>query len=182
VAARAPRDPSAKGPAETILSSLEKMRLSATDLLESENAIRRLVALYSDAVTHLDAARAASIYTEDGCVSIAGNEIVGRTAIEDGMRQTFSAFTLLQLIAHGGLIDVTGDRARARWSTVEVAIRRDSKDLHCIFGRYEDELVRLAEGWRFKKRSFTLAGRALLNVSKLQLNPGFTSALRFCPL
>jgi hypothetical protein len=145
--------------------------------VEDENAIRRLVAFYSDAVTHLDAARAASIYTEDGCVFIAGTEIVGRPAIEDGMRQTFSAFELLQLIAHGGLITVDGDRARARWSTIELAVRRESTELSCIFGRYDDELVRLPEGWRFKKRSFTLAGRALLDTAKLQLNSAFASAL-----
>jgi len=144
--------------------------------IRDEQAIRRLVALYSDAVTHLDAARAASIYAADGCVSIAGNEIVGRPAIEEGMRQTFASFALLQLIAHGGLIAVEGDRARARWSTIELAVRRDSTDLNCIFGRYEDELVRLPEGWRFRKRSFTLAGRALLDTVKLQLNSGFASA------
>lgn len=145
--------------------------------IEDENAIRRLVALYSDAVTHLDAARAASIYTEDGCVSIAGSEIVGRTAIEEGIRRTFCTFALLQLIAHGGLIDIDGNCARARWSTIELAVRRESTDLNCIFGRYEDELVRLPEGWRFKKRSFTLAGRTLLQATKLQLNSGFASAL-----
>jgi uncharacterized protein (TIGR02246 family) len=145
--------------------------------VEDENAIRRLVALYSDAVTHLDAARAASTYTEDGCVSVAGTAIVGRTAIEEGMRQTFSAFALLQLIAHGGLIAVDGDHARARWSTIELTVRRESTDLNCIFGRYEDELVRLPEGWRFKKRSFTMAGRTLLETAKLQLNSGFFSAL-----
>jgi hypothetical protein len=142
--------------------------------VEDENAIRRLVAFYSDAVTHLDASRAASIYTHDGCISVAGTEIIGQSAIEEGMRQTFSAFALLQLIAHGGLIDVDGDRARARWSTIELAVRRESMELSCIFGRYEDELVRLAEGWRFKRRTFTLAGRALLDAAKLQLNTGFT--------
>jgi ketosteroid isomerase-like protein len=145
--------------------------------VEDENAIRRLVAFYSDAVTHLDAAQAASIYTEDGCISVAGTAIVGRSAIEEGMRQTFSAFELLQLIAHGGLIAIDGDHAKARWSTIVLAVRRESTHLSCIFGRYEDELVRLAEGWRFKKRSFILAGRTLLETAKLQLNTGFASAL-----
>ena len=142
--------------------------------VDDENAIRRLVAYYSDAVTHLDATRAASVYTNDGCIFIAGTQIMGQSAIEEGMRKTFSAFALLQLIAHGGLISVDGDRARARWSTIELTVRRESTDLSCIFGRYEDELVRLPEGWRFQKRSFTLAGRVLLDVVKLQLNSAFT--------
>jgi len=141
--------------------------------IDDENAIRRLVAFYSDAVTHLDATRAAAVYTDDGCIFIAGTGIVGRSAIEEGMRQTFSAFALLQLIAHAGLITLDGDRANARWSTIELAVRRESTDLSCIFGRYEDELVRLPVGWRFKRRSFTLAGRALIDAAKLQLNSGF---------
>lgn len=150
-----------------------------TSLAQDESDIRRLVAFYSDAVTHLDAARAASVYTDDGCVSIAGAELVGRAAIEQGMRESFSAFALLQLIAHAGLIDVEGDRARARWSTIEFTVRRQATDLNCIFGRYEDDLVRLPEGWRFKRRTFTLAGRTLVETSKLQLNDGFGSAFQF---
>jgi uncharacterized protein (TIGR02246 family) len=141
--------------------------------IEDDAAIRRLVAFYSDAVTQLDAARAASIYADDGCVSIAGAELYGRAAIEEGMRQSFSAFALLQLIAHGGLVDVDGDTATARWSTIELAVRRDATEMSCIFGCYEDDMVRLPEGWRFKKRSFTLAGRTLLPMAKLQLNPDF---------
>jgi uncharacterized protein (TIGR02246 family) len=145
--------------------------------LADENAIRALTAYYSDAVSHLDAARAASIYAEDGGVVIAGAELRGRAAIEQGMRQSFAAFDLLQLIAHGGVIEVTGDTARARWSTVELTIKRGAKDLGVIFGRYEDDLVRLPAGWRFARRSFTMAGRTLIETAKTQLNPEFVKGL-----
>lgn len=141
--------------------------------LVDEDAIRRITALYGDAVTHLDARRAASVYTEDGCVSIAGHEIVGRTAIEDGMRESFAAFSLLQLIEHGGTIRLNGEDADARWSTIELTIRSGSQDLNVIFGRYEDRLVRSAEGWRFRHRRFTLAGRVQLPAARLQMNPDF---------
>jgi ketosteroid isomerase-like protein len=144
---------------------------------DDEKAIRALTAYYSDAVTHLDAARAASIYAEDGCVSIAGAAIHGRAAIEDGMRQSFAAFDLLQLIEHGGLVEADGDTARARWSTIELTIKRGGKDLNIIFGRYEDELVRLTEGWRFKRRSFTMGGRAQIEAAKVQVNPEFVRGL-----
>lgn len=145
--------------------------------LQDENAIRALTAYYSDAITRLDAVRAASIYAEDGCVSIAGAELYGRQAIEEGMRQSFAAFDLLQLIAHGGVIAVNGDTARACWSTVELTIKRGAKDLGVIFGRYEDELVRLAAGWRFKRRSFTMGGRTQIETAKTQINPGFLGNL-----
>jgi hypothetical protein len=148
--------------------------MTATDQrLVDEAAIRRLTASYSDAVTHLDAFRAASIYMENGEVVIAGTRTTGRAAIEEGMRKSFVAFELLQLIAHGGLINVDGNLAQARWSTIELAIRRGSKDLNIIFGRYEDELVRETDSWRFGRRTFTLAGRTQVETAKLQFNPAF---------
>jgi SnoaL-like protein len=148
---------------------------ASTDRISDDTEIRRLVAFYSDCVTHLDAARAATVYADDGCVSVIGNEVHGRAAIEEGLRQTFSAFVLLQLIAHDGLIDVDGNRATGRWSTIELAVRRGATDMSCIFGRYEDEMVRLPEGWRFSRRSFAMAGRTLVPTAKLQLDPNFAA-------
>lgn len=145
--------------------------------LADESAIRALAACYSDAVTHLDAARASSVYAEDGCVAIAGTELIGRAAIEAGMRQTFAAFDLIQLIEHGGMVAVDGDTAQARWSTVELTVKRGAKDLGVIFGRYEDRLVRLPAGWRFRRRSFTMGGRMQFEAAKIQLNPAFFQAL-----
>jgi ketosteroid isomerase-like protein len=150
-----------------------------TARLQDEAAIRRLVARYCDAVAHRDAERASAVYAEDGVAMIAGNELRGRAAIREGMRQSFSAFCLMQMIAHGGLIEVEGDTARARWPTIELTVREGGGGLSCIFGRYEDELVRRPEGWRFRRRTFTMAGRTLLDSSKLQLNPGFADALQF---
>jgi ketosteroid isomerase-like protein len=143
--------------------------------LLDENAIRQVTASYSDAVTHLDAARAASIYVEDGSVVVSGNAISGRSAIQEGMRQSFAEFDLLQLIAHGGLIEIDGDTAQARWSTVELTIRRGAKTLNVIFGRYQDRLLRQSDGWRFQRREFTMAGRTQIDVAKVQLNPLFFS-------
>jgi ketosteroid isomerase-like protein len=145
--------------------------------LLDEDAIRRITAFYSDAVSRLDAARAASIYTEDGEVEIVGTITVGRATIEEGMRQSFSAFDVLQLVAHGGVIDLDGNQARACWSTVELGIRRGSQSLNVILGRYDDVLVRKTEGWRFLRRTFTLAGRTQLDTTKLQLNPSFFSSV-----
>jgi len=77
------------------------------------------------------------------------------------------------MIEHGGLIQIDGDRVVARWSTIELGIRHSSDQLNVIFGRYEDFLSRLPEGWRFARRIFTLAGRTLLDTSKIQSNPKF---------
>jgi ketosteroid isomerase-like protein len=147
------------------------------DLVADDRAVRQLVSAYSDAVSHLDAARAAATYAPDGVVSIVGIETSGRAAIEQGMRDSFGNFQLLQMIAHSGLISIESDRAVARWSTIELGVRHGQSSLHCILGRYEDELVRLPTGWRFRKRVFTLAGRTLLEASKVQVNPEFARSL-----
>jgi uncharacterized protein (TIGR02246 family) len=145
--------------------------------LLDENAIRALTAAYSDAVTHLDAERAAGLYAEDGCVSIDGHALLGRAAIEAGMRESFSAFRLLRLIAHGGLVRVEGNAAEARWSTLELTVRHDNEALNVIFGRYEDRLVRAGDGWAFARRTFSLAGRTQVETGKLQLRPDFCTSL-----
>jgi len=59
--------------------------------MTDEAAIRRLTAYYSDAVTHLDAARGASVYASDGSVTILDVETVGREAIEAGMQDSFAS-------------------------------------------------------------------------------------------
>ncbi|MBU6269068.1 MAG: SgcJ/EcaC family oxidoreductase [Sphingomonadales bacterium] len=145
----------------------------AVQQLIDEAAIRALAAAYSDAVTHLDATRAAAVYAEDGTVEIVGNALTGRAAIEAGMKASFAEFQLLQLIEHGGMVTVTGDSATARWSTIELAVRRGRQDLNVIFGRYDDQCVRTADGWKYLKRTFTMAGRTHLETGKLQLNPAF---------
>jgi hypothetical protein len=109
---------------------------------------------------------------DDGCVLLAGREIAGRAAIEDGLRETLAAFSLLQLIQHAGIIEIDGDQAKARWSTIELAVRKDREQINIIFGRYEDLLVRRPEGWRFMRREFALAGRSLVESTKLQLLSG----------
>lgn len=145
----------------------------ALQRLLDENAIRALVAQYSDAITHLDPVAAAATYAEDGSVSVVGMVTTGRAAIEAGMRETFAQFEALQLIAHGGILAVELPRAAARWSTLEIGVRKDSSDLHYILGQYDDELVKQGENWRFMGRTFSLAGRARVTPEKLQLNPAF---------
>ena len=154
-----------------------KVTLADLQNLFDENAIRGLIASYSDAVTHLDATRAAAIFTEDGIVSVVGVETAGRATIEEGIGQSFAAFAMLQLVAHGGMIALNGDRATARWSVVEIGVRKGAQDLNVMLGRYEDQLVRTAEGWRCARRSYTLAGRSLIEAKKFQANPDFLTGL-----
>ena len=145
----------------------------ATDEVETwvhENAIRRLVAFYCDSVNHADAERAASVFASDGRLSILGApELVGREAIARAMGETFSAYSFLHQVCHAGLVDVAGDRARARWSIYEVNGSPGEDVLNLFIGTYEDELVRRPEGWRFARRDLRATARSRIETAKLRV-------------
>ena len=94
-----------------------------------------------------------------------------------GMRETFAAFELLQIIAHAPRIRLDGDTAQARWSTVELTVRKGADRFGVIMGRYEDRLVREGGVWRFAERVFTMAGRVLMPIDKLQTHAAFFGAV-----
>lgn len=138
--------------------------------LEAESAIRRLVGLYCDAVGRRDADAAGLLFAPDCRITIAdGPERLGRDLHVEGMRQTFAAFAFLRQQCDAALIDVAGDRAKARLSVFEASQRHGDTRLSLIFGFYEDEYVRLAQGWRFQNRRYILQYRCLADVAKAQL-------------
>ncbi|MCB2075704.1 MAG: nuclear transport factor 2 family protein [Novosphingobium sp.] len=142
--------------------------------LEAENAIRRLVSAYCDAVNRLDADAAGQLFAADAKVRIADfPELCGRDTITEGMRTTFAASSFLRQQCDAILIDVDGDRARSRISVFEVNRKPEVDDLGLIFGFYEDEYALLDGNWRFHRRRYTLQLRALLPASKIQHIPGF---------
>ena len=154
------------------------MTLPALARLEAESAIRRLVGLYCDAVNRRDADAAGLLFAEDAEIRIADfPSIAGRQAIREGMRQTFAVHTFLRQQCDAGVIDVDddGDSARARLSVIEATQREGEERLSLIFGFYEDDYVRLAKGWRFRRRRYTLQFRCRLDIAGQQLpgNPDF---------
>jgi hypothetical protein len=59
----------------------------------------------------------------------------------------------MQLV-HSGVVQIDGDRARARWQITELQITIDGQS-RFVAGRYEDEHVRRDDGWKFARRTFT---------------------------
>jgi hypothetical protein len=154
----------------------------ALDRLVAEQAIRRLISSYCDAVGRLDAASAARLFAPDARVRIAGfPELVGRDAIAEGLRQSFAATGFLHQRCDAGLIDVEGNRARARLSVFEVNRKPNQDALGIIFGFYEDDYTRRDEGWRFSQRRYTLQLRVLAPTSKIQQVIGFIPSAAFAP-
>ncbi len=150
--------------------------------LEAESAIRRLVGLYCDAVNRRDADAAGALFASDAAIEIADfPKISGQDAIREGMRQTFAHHKFLRQQCDAGLIEVDGDKARARLPVFEASYREGEDGVGLIFGFYEDEYARLAEGWRFWRRRYTLQFRSRVAVNKLQLVEGLDLGFSFLP-
>lgn len=144
------------------------------DLLLAERWVRRLVSAYCDAVGRLDADAAGALFAPDAAIRIADfPPLAGREAITEGMRATFAQSDYLFQQCDTGLVEVSGDTARARLSVFEVNRRAGEDRLGLIFGAYEDHYVRLSEGWRFHRRRYSLRMRALVPADKLQVVAGF---------
>ena len=158
------------------------MANSSLATLAAENAIRRLVSLYCDAVARKDPDAIAGLFTPDARVQIADlPERVGRREIVEGLRRTMSAFSYLHQKCDTGLIDVDGASARARLGVIEANRSNGADSLNMIFGFYEDEFKLLEEGWRFHRRKFTLQFRSVLPASEIQQFPDFIPAFAFAP-
>ena len=142
--------------------------------LEAESAIRRLVGLYCDAVNRRDADAAGLLFAPDAAIQIADFPgIKGQEAIREGMRETFGRHAFLRQQCDVGLIDIAGETARSRLSVIEASHRSGEHGLSLIFGFYEDEYVRLTEGWHFQRRRYSMQFRSRMEVSKMQMVEGF---------
>jgi ketosteroid isomerase-like protein len=148
--------------------------------LEAESGVRRLVALYCDAVNRRDADAAGALFAPDARIAIADfPPIAGADAIREGMRQTFAAHEFLRQHCDVGLIDVAGERAAARLSVFEASKRPGEAEVSLIFGFYEDAYVRLGGTWRFWQRRYVLQFRSRHTAARFQLAPAADLALIF---
>jgi ketosteroid isomerase-like protein len=125
------------------------------DNLADEQAIRTLTASYTDAINRMDIDDIAPVYDEQAVFTMMDRpSVVGRTAILDVLRATVARYQLVMQLLHSGVVQLDGDRARARWQITEFQILADGQP-RFIAGRYEDEHVRRADGWKFARRMFT---------------------------
>ncbi|MGE0386337.1 MAG: nuclear transport factor 2 family protein [Gammaproteobacteria bacterium] len=125
----------------------------ARDLPADEAAIRALAAAYTDAVNRRAAADMAAVYAPDGVLQvgggpqIAGIEKIGRAFARLVEQQREFLFQM----THSGVIDIQGDRAGARWWFSEIK-KPTGGDYLYVLGVYQDDVVRLPQGWRFARR------------------------------
>jgi ketosteroid isomerase-like protein len=179
-AERARRNPNAQPVPACLGRSSMPDTLLAT--LAAERAIRRLISLYCDAVARRDPDAIGVLFTPDARVKIHdGPERVGPQEIVEGLRGVMAGFSYLHQKCDTGLVDVEGDRARARSLVWEANRPNGSENLNTIFGIYEDEFRLLDEQWCFQRRRFTLQLRVVLSAAEIQPFPDFSAAFAFAP-
>jgi ketosteroid isomerase-like protein len=117
-------------------------------------AIRHLAVSYAEAVSRGGVAEACLAYAEDGELhSPTTDPAVGRAAVIATITQTTATLEFVFQTVHEGLVEVDGDRARARFPITEWARRAADGKAFQFLGLYDDECVRTPDGWRFARRS-----------------------------
>jgi hypothetical protein len=97
----------------------------------------------------------AELFVDDGVFEASVGPIRGREAIRARCGH-FQPFGLH--LAVNPAIEVDGDTATAAWSALIPSTTADDRAL-LVAGRYEEELVRTASGWRYKHVRFVAAFR-----------------------
>jgi uncharacterized protein (TIGR02246 family) len=123
------------------------------DKVADELAIRELVARYADAVVRRDEDAWAATWTKDGEWHVLGEPARGREAVVELWNKLMAGLPFVVQLAHGGMIQLDGDRATGRWYITEHGKTPDGTGMFTL-GVYHDDYERSAEGWRFARRRF----------------------------
>ena len=125
-----------------------------------ERACARLVTEYCHFIDHGEAAKIAGQFTEDGVWASPGDARTGREAIAKSFeRRQDNAARVSRHVCSNLLIGVI-DENNATGVVYLTLFRHDGdparrvspSDVPNVIGEYRDSFVRIAEGWRFKRR------------------------------
>ncbi len=120
-------------------------------------AIRGVIDRYSVAATLRDAGTISELFIDDGVWRVqppVSMEYRGRASIGPSIVNSLGGFNFLVQMSHSSTIDVDGNTARARTVVQEVGEIAGTKGHFRLLGIYHDDLVRTADGWRFRLRDF----------------------------
>ena len=136
-----------------------------------EHAVRSLAAAYTDAVNRRDAEGMAAVFAEDGVIEKPGfgDPVVGIAKIRKRYQRLQSEREFLLQMTHSGVVEfISDDRAKARWWFSEIKQVKGTSEWLQILGVYQDEALRLDEGWRFARRSQTTVLNQSLSAEGLE--------------
>lgn len=137
-------------------------------IIEDREEILRLKARYCNVndggwngvPTHHDVEALVNMFVPEGIWD--GGPQAGRAEGHDQIRGLFRRFGIVPFIIHNvmnPIIDIDGDTAHGDWHAL---ITATSPDRHALWtlGKYEEDYVRTAEGWKFKHLRFIAAANA----------------------
>ncbi len=112
---------------------------------------------FADAANRRDHAAFAALWTDDGLWQI-GDPInvrfEGKAVIAQAIGELLGRWDFFVQLPHAPVIELTGNRATARWTMQEVARTRDKSRGNYNLSLYHDELVRVQGHWLFKTRLY----------------------------
>jgi uncharacterized protein (TIGR02246 family) len=129
------------------------MGLSTEDVV----AIQQLVARYNFAVDEGDADAFAGTFTPDGEFGAGGQVMRGHDELRAFVTGRAGVAPRRHVVS-SMLVDGDGDRASLRAYLQVFALGDDGSFQVAVQGTYDDELVRVPDGWRFARRSFSIDG------------------------
>ncbi|WP_371496235.1 nuclear transport factor 2 family protein [Kitasatospora sp. NBC_00374] len=132
-------------------------RADITNLID-----RHMISLDADhaAGVTLDEAWARRNFTEDVRVETPVGDHVGIGGLAESQQTALSRFARTQHLGANHLIDLDGDRATVRWNVIMTHVhlastqqeRGEEPGGHFdVGGTFDGEVVRTAEGWRFRR-------------------------------
>lgn len=131
--------------------------------MDDERAIQRLITTYSQTASIGDWDGAVGTYLPDGNWSIPqlGLSFSGHVAIREALAAFFETMDYVIQMNAPALIHVGSSTATARSAIRECGKSAGQPQGFEYFGFYQDELVKTADGWRFRKRIFEGVGTSL---------------------
>ena len=121
-----------------------------------QTAIQQLIALYIEAASSGNFDAVASTFADDGTWSVPAfpMSVTGPKAIKAKIIELLEPMDYLVQLGSPASIVVSGDTATAR-SSMREGFKFKGKNVSAeVLGVYADELVRTADGWKFKSRTF----------------------------
>jgi|SRR5579862_1089900 len=126
-----------------------------------EFAIQQTLNTYSDGASRADWNQLLSTFTPECIWEIPALKAryQGHSVIQKVMSSFVEQMSYFVQINSPAIIAVEGDKATARSVIRECGKFCDRNEALEVLGRYEDELIRTAAGWKFTRRAFHAAGK-----------------------
>lgn len=125
-----------------------------TDIAD-ELALRKQLAIYSDACWRKDRETYASTWAEDGEWLLVGHKLVGKAMIVGFWEQFMQNFVSTWQVQHTMILELGSDSGRGRIYVDEYVVLPNGAGM-ANKGIYHDDYVKMDGQWLFKRRHFDL--------------------------